>query len=103
MKSISLNKTSITLKEKGEYNLKVIYNPSDAMVNESVVWSSSDVNVVKVNGGKISAKKAGTAVITAKVMGMAASCRVTVKEQEIEYITYKGVQYDSTNSLFRVF
>ncbi|MCI8494666.1 MAG: Ig domain-containing protein [Lachnospiraceae bacterium] len=103
LKSISLNKTSITLKEKGEYNLKVIYNPSDAMVNESVVWSSSDVNVVKVNGGKISAKKAGTAVITAKVMGMAASCRVTVKEQEIEYITYKGVQYDSTNSLFRVF
>lgn len=42
-------------------------------------WRSSDSSVASVNSsGRIVAKKHGTAVITAKVRGIEASCKVTV-------------------------
>ena len=47
---------------------------------DKVTWSSSDRKVARVNSkGKVSAKKAGTAVITAKVGRKSYKCKVTVK------------------------
>ncbi|GHT25770.1 hypothetical protein FACS189430_12390 [Bacteroidia bacterium] len=41
-------------------------------------WSSSDSTTVSVTGGKLKAKKAGEATITAKVGEVKATCKVTV-------------------------
>lgn len=47
-------------------------------------WTSSSSRVASVNTyGKVTAKKAGTVKITAKVKGGEASCKVTVKETEV--------------------
>ena len=43
-------------------------------------WSSSNKSVAKVSKGKISARKAGTAVITATYQGATATCRVIVTD-----------------------
>lgn len=49
-------------------------------------WSSSDPSVAGVNHyGKITAKKAGTAVITATLYGKEYQCRVTVKDDTAKY------------------
>lgn len=53
-----------------------------------VNWQSSDSAVVTVTGGKLSAKAAGTAVITASLEnGETASCSVTVSDKLINVIT----------------
>lgn len=47
-------------------------------------WTSSSSSIASVNTyGKVTAKKAGTATITAKVAGGEASCKVTVKKTEV--------------------
>ena len=46
---------------------------------KSVAWSSSNKNVATVSKGKVTAKKKGTAVITAKAGSQRAVCKVTVR------------------------
>lgn len=47
-------------------------------------WKSSNSSIASVNTyGKVTAKKAGTAVITAKIKNGEASCRVTVNKTKI--------------------
>lgn len=80
LKSISLNKTSLTLDKGNKYKLTVKYNPSNTTVSKNVTWSSSNSSVVTVDKvGNISASSAGTATITAKVGTKKAKCVVTVK------------------------
>ena len=70
----------------GEFsNLIATTNPA----NLSVVWSSSDDEVVSVNGGVLQALKAGTSTVTAKILNfesgeleLKATCEVTVKAYE---------------------
>ena len=51
---------------------------------KTVRWKSSKSSVASVDTyGKITAKKAGTCVVTAKVSGAEAGCKVTVKKTEI--------------------
>lgn len=50
----------------------------------TVTWSSSDASVADVENGKVTAVKAGTAVITAKAGDKEASCTVTVKEKSTD-------------------
>ncbi len=45
-----------------------------------VTWKSSDKAVAVVKKGKVTAKKAGIAVITAKASGKTCSCKVTVED-----------------------
>ena len=65
-----------------DYLYETIY-PSNA-TNQTVTWCSSDESVAEVNtySGKVTAKKAGTATITATTVdgSYTASCTVTVKE-----------------------
>lgn len=72
--SVKLNKKKLTLKVGQTYTLKV------KGTKKKVKWSSSKKSVVKVNSkGKITAKKKGTATITAKVGSKKYKCKVTVK------------------------
>ena len=48
-------------------------------ISKKVKWSSGNKTVAKVKKGLVTAKKAGTAVITAKVGKKKLTCRVTVK------------------------
>ena len=87
--SITLNKTSVTLEEGKTTTLTATVSPSNA-TNKNVTWSSNNTNVATVNNGTVTAKKAGTAHITAKSNnGKTATCKVTVKAKSTSntYIT----------------
>lgn len=77
-KSVSINRTSLTLGVGEEYTLIKKITPSSG-ANYS--WSSSNSSVAEVNGhGTVRAKKSGTATITVKTAnGLSKSCKVTVK------------------------
>ena len=76
--SIELNKTEATLGVGQTLTLTTSITPSDAFTYYS--WSSSNSTVATVEKGKVTAKKVGTATITAKTSnGKTASCTITVK------------------------
>ena len=78
LKSISLNKTELTMFSGDTINLSVNYNPSTTTDNKTVTWSTSDAKVATVANGKITAVGEGVATITAKVGNFTATCKVTV-------------------------
>lgn len=86
--NVTLNRNSLSLTQGGVFNLTVAVSPSNA-TNKSVTWSSSNSSVAAVSGGKVTARKAGTATITAKANnGKYASCTVTVKNPTPVYTPY---------------
>ena len=77
--SITLKPSVLEMKNKTSQTLEVVINPADTTDDTTVVWSSSDENIVIVNqNGTLSAKNEGTATITAKVGTFTAKCEVTV-------------------------
>ena len=85
VEKVSLNKSATTLTEGESETLTATITPSNATGDKTVKWSSSNGVVAAVDSnGKVTAKKAGTAVITATSSnGKSASCTVTVKQKEI--------------------
>ena len=76
--SISLNRSLITLGVGESCTLTKTITPTNA--NQSCTWTSSNLAVVSVSDGRITAKKAGTATITVKTSnGKSTTCKVTVK------------------------
>ena len=76
---VLLTKYSKTMKIGDEYYLTAITS-----TGKKPKFSSSDSTVASVNTyGKITAKKAGTATITAKIANGEAGCRVTVEKTVI--------------------
>ncbi len=76
-KKVKLNKTKLTLKVGKTYKLKV----KNIKAKVKVKWSSSKKKIATVNKkGKVTAKKKGTAKITAKVKKKRYVCKVTVKK-----------------------
>ena len=81
---VTLNKTSLTLHHNGSgqtsEKLVATVIPSNA-TNQSVVWSSSNSNIAKVDSsGNVTAVSGGTATITATTSdgGYKANCTVTI-------------------------
>ena len=71
----SISKKSVTLTAGSNTTLKI------KGTNQKIKWSSSKKSVATVNSsGKITAKKAGTATITATVLHKTYKCKVTVKK-----------------------
>lgn len=81
--SVELNKTQAALVEGSETTLTATVLPVNA-ANRTVAWSSSAPAVASVDeNGKVTAKSAGTAVITATtVNGKTASCTFTVTAKQ---------------------
>ena len=75
--SITLDKTSLSMQVGETEMVTATVNPANA-TDKTVTWSSSDVSVATVADGKISAKKSGTAIITAKSGSCIAECTVTI-------------------------
>lgn len=82
---LALNKTTLELIEGTSETLVATVEPSNA-TNKEITWSTNDSSIATVDGtGKVTALKAGEAVITAtsKDGQKVASCTVTVKLDEI--------------------
>ncbi len=95
LKSISLNKTNMSVTAGKTLSLSVNYNPTNTTDSKSVTWSSSNTKVATVSGGKVTAKKAGTATITAKVGNRTATCKITVKAASSGGSTKTGSKTES--------
>lgn len=78
-KSVSLNRSSLTLGVGEVYTLIKSVNPTVA--GGACKWSSSNTSIATVNSnGTVTAKKSGTATISLKSQnGITANCKVNVK------------------------
>ena len=73
-----LNKTSITLKVGQTYQLKL------SGTNQKITWKSSNSKIVTVNkAGKLIAKSAGNATVTAQVNGIRFVCKVKIQKKAV--------------------
>ncbi len=80
VKKVTLGKTKLTLGVKEKFTLKAKVTPSDA-TSKKVTWKSDKTSVATVSAkGVVTAKKAGTAKITATAGGKKAACKITVKK-----------------------
>ena len=94
---IELSVETLTLEIEQIYELKATVLPENA-TDKSYTWSVSDTSVVKVEGGKITALKAGTSKITVTSKAdpnIKAECQVTVKEKAQ---TQVQIQLDQTQA-----
>jgi len=92
VKGISLDKTKLYMKRGTEQQLYVTFTPETA-TNKAVTWTSSRQSVATVDEyGKVTAKSAGTAVITAtsKDGRYTATCtvEVTTKNIAVDYLKF---------------
>ena len=80
VESVSLDKTSVELKEGEEVSLTATVKPGNA-TNKNVIWSSSNETVASVTDGKVSALKSGetTITVTTEDGAKTAECKITVK------------------------
>ena len=75
--SVTLSQTSATLEVGNTMTLTATVNPADA-TDKTVTWSTSDATVATVVNGEVTAKKIGTATITAMAGDKEATCSITV-------------------------
>ena len=80
--SITLDQTSVELTEGDNVTITATVKPDNA-TNKTVTWSSSAPEVASIQDGKITAIKAGDAVIKAVAGDKSATCNVKVKAKVI--------------------
>ena len=80
--NVTLNTSSLSLCEGDTHTLIATVSPSNAD-NKTVIWSSSNSSVASVQGGVVTAVKAGTATVIVKTEdgGKIAECLVEVTEK----------------------
>ena len=83
VESITLNKTTYTLKVGESYKLVATVKPDNA-TDKTVSWSSDNSSVATVDEkGKVSALSEGSAKITAKAGEKTATCQVSVQKNRV--------------------
>ena len=89
--TLTLDQTSMTVPYPQSKQLKITVGPEGTTTPGIIQWSSSDESVATVEGGKVTAKGAGTATITAVLGELTASCEVTVPAEAMT-----GISLDKT-------
>lgn len=85
--TISLNKKKLSL-----YTTQTAQLTAETAPSGKVTWHSSNTAIASVDAnGKLSAKKAGSAKITASANGVSASCNVTVKAPSLYLSSSKTI------------
>ena len=83
VETVTLNKTALALKVGNTEKLIATVKP-DKATNKTVTWTSDNKDIADVGSdGTITAKKSGTAKITATADGKTATCTVTVSTEQI--------------------
>lgn len=91
--TVKINKTKTTIYVGKSTTLKI------TGTSKKITWSSSNKKVATVSSkGKVTAKKKGTATITAKVSGKSYKCKVTVKNPYLN-ATKKKLEVNKTYTL----
>ena len=84
-KWVTLDESEFTLLVGAEKTLTATVHPEN-MAGSTVAWTSSDPTVASVAGGKVTAVKAGVAMIKAAVEGgLAAECKVIVESEAVDF------------------
>ena len=80
IETITLNKSSMTLKKGNSEILKATISPADTTEDQTITWTTGNKNVATVDqNGKVTAVDAGTTTITATTSnGKTATCKVSV-------------------------
>lgn len=106
---ITLNITSVTLNKGSTKTIIATITPSNTY-NKIITWTSSNTTVATVNSsGVVTAKKAGTTIITAKTTdgsNLSKQCTITVKDTDLPFKDvntndwyYSAVKYTYTNKM----
>jgi hypothetical protein len=92
VESVTLDKSSVELDLNGTTTatLTATVTPDNA-TDKTVTWTTSDADVATVENGVVTAKKVGTATITAKAGDKSATCEVTVKDSTPVTPTYPAI------------
>ncbi len=90
VESVTLNRNSLELGLNEAFTLSATVAPENA-TDKAVKWTTSDSGVVRVSNGTVTSVGEGTAKITAAAGGKSASCTVTVKNAEPEFIPVDSV------------
>ena len=82
VKSVTLDKTSLSINEGSNYTLTATITPTDA-TNKSLTWTSDNEKVATVSNGKVTGVSEGTAMITVTTAdgNYTATCKVTVTKK----------------------
>lgn len=96
--SVTLSETSKELAQGATVTLRATIAPAN-VTDKTVTWTSSNSGVVTVDtNGKVTAKGAGAATITATTAnGKTATCKITVAETAVT-----GVTFDKTTAQMNV-
>jgi uncharacterized protein YjdB len=82
VQSVSMNTTSLSLEYGKTSTLNASLNPQGA--TGTIAWVSNNVSVATVNNGIVTAKGAGTCLITASCNGASINCTVSVAPGSIQ-------------------
>ena len=82
VKSVTLDKTSLSISEGSVDTLTATITPSDA-TNKSLIWKSDNEKVATVSNGKVTGVSEGSAIITVSTKDgdYSATCKVTVTKK----------------------
>lgn len=89
---ISLNNSAMSILIGSQETIGFTVSPSNA-TNKDITWTSSDTSIVTVENGKLTAKKIGTAIITASIYEYRATCRITV----VDTVSLKGISLNKSS------
>lgn len=105
VKSVKLNKSSVTLDDGKTYTLKATIDPTNA-TTKTVTWKSGNTKIATVSSnGKVKAIAPGKVTITCTTKNgkKTAKCIVTVKKVKVSKIklnkTYVALEYSNTTKL----
>lgn len=88
---MEINKSSVSIYVGDTVQLKTNYH-------SGVVWSSSNPKIAVVSAkGKVTAKKAGNVIITAKANGYKAKCNITIKKVNEKSLYKKFLEKNMIN------
>lgn len=95
---VSLDKSTLSITEGSSYTLTVTIKPSDA-TNKSLIWTSDNEEVAKVENGKVIGISEGSATITVTTKNgdFSATCKVTVNPKEVTPETTDDNKQNSPN------
>ena len=82
LESIAFDKIIKEMTVGATETLHILYSPDNTTDQKNVEWSSSNPEILSVDNGILTAQKAGTSVITAKVGDLEITCEITVKAVE---------------------